>query len=746
MPSSRLGVLGIGLVTEELGKGARVAFRYPAAPPPEFLASKGGGHRGEAHAAGNPRGKAGRSSTKSGGDAAATTDGSESSFDAPQNGSIDLFFDLPARVLSKLFRPKRPLCGQPLTLNVSGTTFCCRAELFDSQNQAPATVGGGDGGGSGNPLVLFSVIVALAPVAPVAAGGGGEAIQQSPPPHRSARQSVEALGNERHGSDHSSSHNTNNGNHSHHNHHQHNSHAPQRTDEAFATVKRVHANLARLCKVLMREEYRCHYVSRQCGRLLRVQREYESRAGPNNGGAATDGETGSGGGGGTKAAAAGEGKKGETGSAPPGPPPLSPKVKTPVVSQAATKGKESKTSKPTAGASAEGKDRPALTRAQRREHVQNLIEVLLAASPPSNNAATEDDSSSEGELYGNLARELAQAFHCMSSSSTTNGSRGLISGTAGEGIVYINRHVAVPLEPVDAGVTHADFSHRTDDGSGRGVQPQSALLFPNSSPAEVLRGMAERGGASETTAAAPSVAQSLQRLLPHILPRKTLYEVAWDAGLPLAHVLDAAAWLVRTETCVAAKPVLRKNRYVCTQGVVAKMAALALPFWQAFGARSRHCVFYWGGGSAGPADGEEDSTGKRRTGTIGAPHIFVVVSALTTRDNGTAVSSAPPTLGEAIDYLCSPDDPASDDTLSPLYPRRPASTNNLSLDANLNARGVDSSSAEEIVYAMACWLVANGILVEASDPSGVVATDNAPSRRGRSASRRDRAPTMDDLL
>ena len=103
----QLGVLGIGLIMEEVGKGARLVFRYPASPPPFFSYSRGG----------QPDMKNNKSNThtstknkKDIGEGDSTTDGSGSS------DSIDLFFDLPARVLSKLFRPKRPLCGQPLTL------------------------------------------------------------------------------------------------------------------------------------------------------------------------------------------------------------------------------------------------------------------------------------------------------------------------------------------------------------------------------------------------------------------------------------------------------------------------------------------------------------------------------------------------------------------------------------------------------------------------------------------------------
>ena len=101
----QLGVLGIGLIMEEVGKGARLVFRYPASPPPFFSISRGG----------QPDMKNNKSNTHTSTKKKDIGDG-DSTTASGSNDSIDLFFDLPARVISKLFRPKRPLCGQPLTL------------------------------------------------------------------------------------------------------------------------------------------------------------------------------------------------------------------------------------------------------------------------------------------------------------------------------------------------------------------------------------------------------------------------------------------------------------------------------------------------------------------------------------------------------------------------------------------------------------------------------------------------------
>ncbi|KAK1747490.1 hypothetical protein QTG54_001453 [Skeletonema marinoi] len=192
---------------EEAGKGARLVFRYPSAPAPIFFNQS--------------------------------------------NGDVDESKTVPPTVLQtkrgdkscvKALSAKETSCGQPLTLNVSGTTFCCRAELFDSQ---PSTVGGD---GSNHPLVLFSVIVALAPLAS-SDGAAAPATQfdRANPAD-----------------------NTTNA-------------APQkRSDFAFSAIRRVHDNLASLCRVLKREELRCRYVSRQCSMLLQVRKEFEAREGPDD--------------------------------------------------------------------------------------------------------------------------------------------------------------------------------------------------------------------------------------------------------------------------------------------------------------------------------------------------------------------------------------------------------------------------------------------------------------------------------
>jgi hypothetical protein len=83
-------VLGVALIVDQRGAGARLVARYPTQPSPG----------------------AGTSTST-------TPSKSEEEFT-----DDDLFFTLTARQMAKLFRTKKSLCGQPMTLTVNGTVFC----------------------------------------------------------------------------------------------------------------------------------------------------------------------------------------------------------------------------------------------------------------------------------------------------------------------------------------------------------------------------------------------------------------------------------------------------------------------------------------------------------------------------------------------------------------------------------------------------------------------------------------------
>ncbi len=675
--SRQLGVLGIGLIIEEVGKGARLVFRYPASPPPCFLPIPYPDHDGMVetivHGTENNilrvQNSPNTSPNKRTDQTATTSKSSDSTTHHGSSGSIDLFFDLKSRVFSKLFRPKRALCGQPLTLNVSGTTFCCRAELFDSQQ--PSSIGEG----SDRPLVLFSLVVALAPMAST--------------PHQSAQQQPHFSSNVDSVNDY---------------HH---------SDDALSTTQSVHRNLARLCRVFKREELRCRYVSRQCNMLLQIQKEYEARIGHE----ITRFASGSG-----DNVGVGTSNSSTAGID------VNPKI-----TDASLSSKESRTSIPPPTSSSvngvqESKkskvsvadnnttSRPVMTQSQRREHDLDLIEIMLAASPPTNINAKDDDFGGKDQ-HGNLARELARVFHLLSSPSASI----LPNAKFHEGIVYINRHIAVPLDSVNVNFVASSQSH---NHYPKHIQPYHTLLFPTSSPTEVLESLLDESIGGNEMPTSRSISHSLRRILPHVQPNKSIHETAWEAALALPHVMSAARWLVRTGLCVAAMPVLRKNRYVCAEGVVARMATMAMPFWQTFGVRSRSCAFFWEDSASSSHirqndDIVDDAMHRKstRTVTAGVPHLFFLVSALTTKlDDRSAAEqnrkrSASPTLEEAMHLLSGYGGPIQEPNV-----RSNGSHRGENRQLSISTCGkYDCAKTEEIIYSMAVWLIANNIIVQMND-------------------------------
>jgi len=596
--SGRLGILGIGLVTEELGKGARLVFRYPSSPPPYFLPNLSSQYSCSSDRKKHGSKKCSKLVQKK----------------SEREGNIDLFFDLPSRVISKLFRPKRPLCGQPLSLRVGGTTFCCRAESLDSP-QHSSEVGGQ---GSDNPLVLFCVIVALAPYKPLLPVGGELIIQ----PHRN--------------------------------------HAAVALD----TMQCVQRNLDRLCRVLTREEFRCGYVSQQCNMLLRIRRDHELRisqeflslSGRSNG--AVCGLT-------------------NASSAPDmialsSPPPIQEEKgiasMPPTSSESA---KEFKHLKSSVSVLSNNMESPTMTQMQKRECVQNLIDIMLSSISPDN------------EKIGNLAIELKNVFHCLSSQ--------LMTATARDQIVFVNRHIAVPMGSMTDYLLYPTHCSRPKQYF---VEPYQTLLFPALSSSEVLEDLKEEIEGVQKIAS-HSTPQSLCHILPHVQPHKSLQEMARDASIPLARVLDAANWLVLFRTCVTALPVLPWNRYTCAGGIVMKISQWALPFWQAFGTQSKDYTFYWIRG--------HDTT--CRIVTTGVPHIFAIVSALTTKPSfGSSLSSS---LSDVINSL------SGADVLSTHI--ETFNRTEFWGEKIQNQRSCTSTLFEEIMYSMTFWLIANSIILDVYD-------------------------------
>lgn len=363
-------------------------------------------------------------------------------------------------------------------------------------------------------------------------------------------------------------------------------------------------------------------------------------------------------------------------------------------------------------------DKKGMPAYERREYIQQVIELMFATSHPA--------------THGNLARELADVFHFLSKHDdpacpvTTSSTLSRASGR--DGIIYINKHVAVQLDSVDslaAQKEHTNLIPKTVHEKNEAVNPNLTLLFRNLSPSEIIRGISEEHslsvGSSSSGAdisASVSVSQSMRRMLSQLHPRKSLKEVALDSALSLQRgkytlhflsfqvtfsmlvnnfnaplsVLEAAKWLVDSDMCVMTLPITRKSRHVCVDGITDKMRALSLPFWQAFSSKSQNIKFHFA----------------KKSVVTGVPHIFMIVSALTSNLTGTAEQKAP-RLGDVIDVLT---DAAGDQESGALSSNPFRFERPLSLGSIGTSTQREDSTPEDVIYSMTVWLVANGVITQ----------------------------------
>jgi hypothetical protein len=159
-------------------------------------------------------------------------------------------------------------------------------------------------------------------------------------------------------------------------------------------------------------------------------------------------------------------------------------------------------------------------------------------------------------IHGNIAREIVHVYHALSRNDNDfpPTPSTLLSGR--DGTVYINRHVAVPIE---AG-SSLDMPV---------VRPYHTLLFPHSS-------------ASDLAASLSSSAGRLQQLLRMTKPHKSLADIAMDAALSLPTVMELASFLVGHEACIAAHVMTRETMLVCSDDAILRMQQLALEFSEQF--------------------------------------------------------------------------------------------------------------------------------------------------------------------
>ena len=212
--------LGIALVVEELGKFSKVAFRYPPSPSRDY-SEKNNSNIG----------------------------GKTVENDRDRLLEDNIFFTLSPAVMAKLFRTKPALCGQPMTLSVGGTLFCCRSVLLNQSHGANVvddnaslhskhstqTGSATNTSSSLDRLVMFNIIVA---VLPLSSATNSHLQTDSPGKHDKVRKEFRS--------------------------------------QNYPAIRRIHLSLSRLCAVLEREERRCLYMSRQVSMLLEISRRADS--------------------------------------------------------------------------------------------------------------------------------------------------------------------------------------------------------------------------------------------------------------------------------------------------------------------------------------------------------------------------------------------------------------------------------------------------------------------------------------
>lgn len=418
----------------------------------------------------------------------------------------DVFFRLGQRQLSKLFRPKPSLCEHPMTLAVGSTIFCCRAILLeDTTTTTTTTTTSTD---EGEHIELFSVVVALAPqergpVVPIT----GWFEEQTPTEKKDDDDDLKT--NEE---------NDGNG----------------KTSPSFQTVRRVHLSLARLCRVLEREEKRCSYVSKQSGRYLQLRKQIRA----------------------------------EASSVAPSPTSVSSTNKPPHIRRTSTFSsifeKDSiatqqislpQGSQPSS--SQQQEQAKIVAKAKKNDEIeQEILEIFMTSD-------TLGDSSSFDPMHrGNLARELVQFYHALARNDYNFPPSPSLLLTGRDGIVHINGHIAIAVEAVSPRIIQAQE-----------VRPYETLLFPHASPKELLKSLAGYGS---------SASRRLQQVLLTVNPQKSLIDIASDANLSLQSSMEIARYVVSKSAAIVSPVISRSCRFACDD--IQQLHDIALPFAHAFGA------------------------------------------------------------------------------------------------------------------------------------------------------------------
>ncbi|KAL3944475.1 MAG: hypothetical protein SGBAC_001452 [Bacillariaceae sp.] len=465
------------MIVDRRGVGAQMVARYPTQPSPAPL---------------NPQDQ-------------------DSPHRHEDQSTDDLFFSLTAPQMAKLFRAKKSLCGQPVTLTANDTVFCWRAVLMDAEEDDDDSATD-----SSHELILFSVIVAL--ISPVSHTSVPFTWDEGPfEDHLDLHQflkGVTAAEAKRQSSGDIRE-------------------VVRSTSSASLSIRRVHISLARLCRVLEREEKRCHYVSEQANVLLKIrseqQKKWELQKVINSSISTQQGST--------------------------NPTSSSSSVISSSTAQTGRTRRTRHSRQQSIGDDSLLHSKTTPTMKEEQGNEQDILELMLAAFQ--HGADLIDDGPHRHR--GNLVRELVQVFHSLSRNDYEYPPTAAALLCERDGVVHINSHVAVPIEAASIRSSHSS------------LRPYFTLLFPHASPSELLRTFQSSGSAAP---------QRLQQLLKTVNPQKSLSEIAVDANLPLYTTMEIASYLVAHTACVPSPIVSRKSRLNCLH--VEKIPQLALEFSQTF--------------------------------------------------------------------------------------------------------------------------------------------------------------------
>lgn len=306
---------------------------------------------------------------------------------------------------------------------------------------------------------------------------------------------------------------------------------------SFLCIRRVHISLARVGRVLEREERRCRYVSIQADLVARIRSQVTHQRY-------------------LFWSTTAQQPRGETQTPPP--PPVSSPVSMISGSAPTTRHRRGRS-----GSTLVDTTPDTLRQQQQQQQKaleQEILETIMVGASTS--------ATMHGHVvphHGNLAQELIQIYNLLgrSAHSFPISASQRLSGQ--DGIVHLNQHLAVAIEAaLPQGNEH--------DDARPVIRPYHTLLFPDSSPSELLEAMGDPH---------PSMApRPVQQILHMVSPRKSLTQVAVDTNLPLTKILEVAESMVRQGVCRASPVVHRGIRLACPH--VQSLSELGLAF-QEFG-------------------------------------------------------------------------------------------------------------------------------------------------------------------